>query len=149
MHKFNGWNEAKIKIFGSERPLFRNLYTKEQLVMIARKHSTYFTSQNTWSRYAAQHGLPNAHVFINHFNSWNEAKASIFPESKAVLQQKRSFSKENLIETAKKYQDHFTSIKAWDSFAVQHDLPRSGVFIKHFQSWNHAKNKYSTTQQQF
>lgn len=138
-HKFDGWHQAKTKILGSKRPLYQNTYSTDELIAIAKNHREYFSSLNIWSSYAEEHCLPKAPVYIKHFRTWNNAKKVIFSGDELEVHEKNTVSKSELIAVAKKFKQHFTSQKSWNSLAAQHGLPGSWTFIHKFKSWNAAK----------
>lgn len=52
---------------------------------------------------------------------------------------RKTYTDEELINIAKEYEEHFTTFRAWDSFAKHNGLPRSITYKKRFGTWNEAK----------
>jgi hypothetical protein len=74
IYLFESWEQAKKDILG---------YTskecmQQQLINIGVQHHTHMTTTKKWNTYAEEHDLPLAHKFVYHFDSWKEAKKTIF-----------------------------------------------------------------------
>ncbi|GGM34613.1 hypothetical protein GCM10011351_20760 [Paraliobacillus quinghaiensis] len=70
IYHFNGWEQAKRKVFGQTSKEQK----KEELKQLARLHSSYFTTTTKWDQYAKKENLPRTNQFIYHFGTWKEAK---------------------------------------------------------------------------
>lgn len=59
---------------------------------------------------------------------------------------KNLYDKENLLTLLTPYKANLTSVKAWNEFSKQHNLPHSATLIKNFGSWNQVKEALSLDQ---
>lgn len=58
----------------------------------------------------------------------------------------RKHSDEELISIAKTYEEFFTTKDEWDTFAKEHSLPRTNMYIKYLGPWDSIKKRISELQ---
>jgi hypothetical protein len=113
-----------------------DLKKHQELINTLMKHKNFLTTVKQWDVYAKKNGLPLSSTLIKRFDSWNNLKEILGAE---IKRKKRNYTKEDLLEIAKKHNRYFQSKGVWDSYARENDLPSSFTFINVFGSWNTIK----------
>ncbi|QHA38759.1 hypothetical protein D5E69_23295 (plasmid) [Rossellomorea marisflavi] len=101
----------------------------DELIRVNKEH---LSSPISWDNY--RNGsplLPSAdELLTQNNNSWKEVL------KKYGASRKKRYTKEELIEIAITYQEKFTTVREWDSFASKLMLPKSSTYILHFGQWS-------------
>lgn len=56
---------------------------------------------------------------------------------------KTIYDKDTLMEILFPHKEHLTSVRAWNEYSKEHNLPHSATLINQFGSWNNAKAAFS------
>lgn len=142
---FGRWRAALLRVHGDdvmgihEQKAIRVKYTRKDLVAVAKKHSKYFTSKNSWDVFASENKLPNSWIYIRNYGDWTTAKREIFGDHIPV--KKISRDKNRLIMIAKNHSEHFTSKTEWNNYARELSLPTVSTYVTCFGSWGTAKDE--------
>lgn len=129
---FGSW--SKVKSFAGTERERKPKYNKERIKNILQEHASNYQNRHQWDIYARKNKLPT-YKTIRTYYDYDEI-INITGEEK-----RSRYNKVDLTKIALKYQDTFfpSSMKKWDEFALERNLPRSSVYFKHFGSWREAK----------
>ncbi|WP_209124401.1 hypothetical protein [Alkalihalobacillus sp. BA299] len=131
---FDSWNDVKKRLnLPLSTPNWRK-YSKEEIKKVIEEHSEHFTSKLKWDEYSKENKLPDYRTIKNYF-SWEEVQEF------ANVKINYRYSEEKLLEIAKKHSKHFTTMKRWDEYAKENNLPSSMNYYRKFGSWNKVKAK--------
>ncbi|WP_078557224.1 hypothetical protein [Bacillus alkalicellulosilyticus] len=133
--KFDTWNSFKeiLNVKKSEQKEYLG-YKKEEVEEILRVHGKNLENRFQWDEYAKEHKLPTYKTLKKHF-TWEE-----------IL----SYAGKTLIDIANQHYEVFStaSIKKWDEYAREHDLPSASSFIRKYETWKKAKVKVLASRNQ-
>jgi hypothetical protein len=129
---FVSWNDVKRRL---GIPIStRRKYSKEEIKKIIEEHREYFTSKLKWDEYSTENKLPDYRTIRNHF-SWDEV------QDIADVKKRHNYTQAELLNIARKHASHFTTMKRWDEYAKENDLPSSMNYYRKFGTWNNVKAK--------
>lgn len=131
---FGSWNKVKDILQMEYVPTQKPIYSREQIIKILKVHGKNLENRTQWDEYAKEHDLPT-YKTIRTYLTWDEVLKI------TGTKKKRNFTEEDLIEIAKKHYYTFmsASIRSWNHYAKEHELPSSYVFIRKFGTWKKAK----------
>jgi uncharacterized protein (DUF934 family) len=131
---FGSWQKVKEHIGLGNEKRKNDLYSKDDIKRILKKHAKHYINRTQWDEYAKEHKLPTYKTIKKHFE---------YDEILEIVNKKKttSLTEDDLIKIALTYQEHFlhSSMKKWDMYAKENDLPASNAFHKMFGSWRKAK----------
>lgn len=116
-------------------------YSDEELIIVAKEYSFYFTTTRSWDIFAKENHLPRSNLYKKRFSSWNQAKEKcgikVYEgQEKLVLQ------KEQLLSQLSPYKNLISTAKDWDQIAKKENhLPLSHTIIHYFGKWDHLKKE--------
>ncbi|PLT33665.1 hypothetical protein [Bacillus sp. V5-8f] len=141
---FGTWNEFK-KELGISTYEKSKTYSEQELVQIAMENKVLFKNSSKYDQFARKNGLPSQHVYIRNFGSMDAAKEKVgIP---IVERNTRvNWPYEELINIAKKYSQHYTTMDKWLSFGklVNEEegkivIPHPTIYQKRFSGWDNSK----------
>ncbi|KAA6446983.1 hypothetical protein [Bacillus swezeyi] len=103
------------------------------------EHKNHITTVTKWDEYAKQNDLPSAAQLIHAFVSWSNLKTELGLSKSS--NKGYPFTKEELIQIAIDHSEHFTTIRKWNEYARDHQLPRHMSYVNAFGGWNEAKKE--------
>jgi hypothetical protein len=135
---FGSWQKAKEHIGLGNEKRKNDLYSKEEIHKILTNHGENYENRKQWDEYAKEHRLPTYKTIKKHFD---------YDEILSIVNKERptTIKRADLIKIALQHQETFlsSSMKIWDEYAAENDLPSSNKFHKIFGSWNKAKTEVS------
>jgi hypothetical protein len=131
---YGKWSTLKEQIGLGNEKRKRDLYSKDDIKMILKKHAEHYLNRKQWDEYAKEKKLPTYKTIKKHFE-YDEI-LQIVGKSKNI-----HLTKEDLIQIALQHTDIFltSSMSKWDLYAKEQKLPSSYAFFNHFGSWQRAK----------
>lgn len=133
IRKFESWNALKTEL---ELGVNNKIYTKEELLSIAREHSIHVTTYQDWNEYSKEHGLPASSTFAREFESWNALKEEIeLPVSSVNW---RKYSKDEIEQIIKENEGKFETKDKWNEYATKNKLPVYQTIMNYF-TWNEVQ----------
>ncbi|WP_430788381.1 hypothetical protein VBD025_00820 [Virgibacillus flavescens] len=133
INQFGSWSLSKDRI-GIKANYRRSKYSHQQLKDIIISNKEFLYSKIAWDEHAKEYNLPT-YLTLKKYISWKEIKEL------AGQPFRYNYTKEELIQIARKNREHFSSMNKWDEYAREHTLPLSTTYSKHFGSWRKAKGK--------
>lgn len=131
---FDSWTNIK-EIAGYSKKRERNdLYSQGDIKKVLLEHADNYENRKQWDVYAKEHRLPTYKTIRKHFDYDQILK--IVNEKKKI-----NFTKDDLIKIAREHKNIINcSMKSWDSYASENQLPSSYTFINKFGTWRKAKH---------
>lgn len=132
--RFGQWNNIKKIIGFSTERRRSDLYSKEEIRNILKEHAENFENRKQWDEYAKTHRLPTYKTIKKHFE---------YEEILEIVNKRKTFNytKEDLLRVAREHEIFLTSsMKIWDSYASENNLPSSYAFLRKFGTWRKAKH---------
>ncbi|MFT9496923.1 MULTISPECIES: hypothetical protein [Bacillota] len=113
------------------------MYSKEELITIAKKHKSSFVNKTQWDEYSKLHKLPCSSTYTKHFGSWGLSLRAV--GINPVIERTKKYTKNDLIKLAAQNLDLLSSSKRWRGCAASRNLPTYRTYIIYFGSWKNVQ----------
>lgn len=109
----------------------------DQIERVLDYHKDHLKTAYHWEEYLKDNtSLPPVEEVLSKYTKWKNLRKSL-----NISVRVPSFREDELLEIAKHYQEKFTTVRGWDSFADIYGLPKSVTYIKQLGNWNEIKEK--------